>query len=192
MQWPPEMYHHWLCTTYKRTSIMTSQVFVSHSHDDAAVYSSLCLALDASEVSRWDVSQMSLGKPLAEALRSAIEQCDTCVFLATTRSLESRWCLAELGAFWGAGKKVVMYLVDPNIHETDLPPQFRNNLWTRDALRLVEAIKETDSGPIRRTTNGYCVSLGTMTINVTLGRIEQSDCSEKDWTSQTFVDTFES
>lgn len=84
---------------------MTIQVFISHSGEDKAAYSSLCLALDNSGVSRWDVSKLSLGKPLAERLRAAIEECDLCIFLATARSLESRWCLAELGAFWGAGKK---------------------------------------------------------------------------------------
>jgi hypothetical protein len=131
-------------------------------------------------VSRWDVAKLSLGKSLAEGLRAAIEECDVCIFLATTHSLESRWCLAELGAFWGAGKKVVVYLADPEVDESEIPPQFRGNLWTADAMRLVKAIKETDTGRVRKTTNGYYASLGTMVIRVSLGRIEESDCSDED------------
>jgi hypothetical protein len=158
---------------------VTSRVFISHSHDDKALYTSLCLALDGAGVLRLDVSKLALGQPLVEGLRTAIEECDLCVFLATARSLESRWCLAELGAFWGAEKKVIVYLADPAIDESALPPQFRGNLWTANAAELVEGIKETDTSRVRSLPNGYCVSLGRMTIKVTLGRIEEFDCSDE-------------
>lgn len=158
---------------------MTSQIFISYSHEDKGLYSSLCLALDKSGVLRRDVSRLSLGKPLAEGLRAAIEECDVCVFLATARSLESRWCLAELGAFWGAGKKVIVYLADPAIDESALPPQFRGNLWTANAIELVEGVKETGDSRVRSIPNGYCVSLGRMTIKVILGRIEEADCNDE-------------
>lgn len=159
---------------------MTTQVFISHSHEDSAAYSTLCLALDGSNVSRWDISNLSVGKPLAEGLRAAIEECNVCIFLATARSLESRWCLAEVGAFWGAGKKVVIYLADPEVDESKLPPQFRGNLWTSDANKLLSAIKETEPGRIQKTKNSYCTKLGAMTIKVILGKIEESDHSDED------------
>lgn len=158
---------------------MTMQVFISHCFEDKALYSSLCLALDRSGVSRWDVSKLTLGKPLADGLRSAIDECEICVFLATTRSLESRWCLAELGAFWGAGKKVIVYLADPGLDESHLPPELHGNLWTANAVKLLEGIKEADTGRVRKLLNGYCVDLGRMTIKVTLGRLEESDCSDE-------------
>ena len=157
---------------------MGTPVFISHSHEDEAAYSALCLAFDSSGVSRWDVSKLSLGKPLADGLRSAIEQCDVCVFLATSRSLESRWCLAELGAFWGAGKKVVIYLADPTVDESKLPPQFRGNLWTANATRLIAAVTETDKKGVQNTNNGYWISFGTLTIKVSFGRIEEFDCAD--------------
>ena len=153
-------------------------VFISHSHEDEAAYSALCFALDSSGVSRWDVSKLSLGKPLAEGLRVAIEQCDVCVFLATPRSLESRWCLAELGAFWGAGKKVIIYLADPTVDESKLPPQFHGNLWTANAPRLIAAITETDKKKVQNTGNGYCISCGALTIKISFGRIEGFDCAD--------------
>jgi hypothetical protein len=159
---------------------MTTQVFISHSHADKAAYSSLCLALDSSGVSRWDVLDLALGNPLSEGLRAAIQECHVCIFLATSRSLESKWCLAELGAFWGAGKKVTIYHADPEIEESQLPPQFRGNLWTSDAKQLVNAIKKPDSGRVQKTINGYCTSLDAMTINVCLGRIETFEYSDED------------
>ncbi len=116
-------------------------VFVSHSQKDEAAYTALCLALDGQNIPRWDVLEMTPGSPLAEQLRKAIDECEACIFVATRRSLKSRWCLAELGAFWGAGKVVVLYVADPEVTEIDHPPQFQGNLWTSDARRLIETIR---------------------------------------------------
>jgi len=127
--------------------------FISHSHEDQAAYSSLCPALDGARVPRWDVTQLFPGQPLAEQLRRAIEHCDVCIFLATRRSLQSTWCLAELGAFWGAGKRVIVYLADPEVKESELPPQLQGNLWTKDARQLVNAIKQVLNESAAQLTN---------------------------------------
>ncbi len=158
---------------------MGAPVFISHSHEDEAAYSVLCLALDSSGVSRWDVSQLSLGQSLAEGLRSAIEQCSMCIFLATSRSIESKWCLAELGAFWGSGKRVVIYVADPTVDESKLPPQFLGNLRTTDANRLIHSISGTDKDRVQQIENGYSVSLGSLTINVNFGRIEEFNFADE-------------
>src|SRR5262245_38427407 len=96
--------------------------FISHNFKDEAVYSTLCLALDAAGVTRWDPKSMELGESLSEQLVSAIRACEVCIFVATRRSIESPWCLAELGAFWGSGKKVLMFMTDPDLAEATLPP----------------------------------------------------------------------
>jgi TIR domain-containing protein/antiphage defense system Thoeris ThsA-like protein len=156
------------------------QVFVSYDLEDQALYTSLALALDGSSVSRWERSKLSPGNPLADELRAAIEECELCIFLATTRSIKSSWCLAELGAFWGAGKRVIVYMADPEIEESDLPPQFRGDLWTANAVDLVKGIKEAETGRVRKISDGYSLGLGPMTIKVFLGRIEDLDYSDED------------
>ncbi|MEM0895552.1 MAG: toll/interleukin-1 receptor domain-containing protein [Verrucomicrobiota bacterium] len=127
-------------------------VFISHSHKDEAVYTPVCLALDGAGIPRWDVSEMSLGESLSDQLRSAIAECDQCVFIATRRSIESQWCLAELGAFWGADKTVIIYLADPDLEETVLPPQFRGNLTANDAYRLIDQIREAQQESYKSVT----------------------------------------
>ena len=117
------------------------RLFISHSHKDEAIYSPLCLALDAAEIPRWDVSSIPAGSSLAEDLRIAIESCDICVFLATERSIESPWCLAELGAFWGAAKRVIIYIADPELDDSRMPPQFQGSLWVNSASQLIEALQ---------------------------------------------------
>lgn len=159
---------------------MTVTTFISYSANDRASYSSLCLALDSTGVSRWDVTNLDVGQSLAEGLRIAIKECSICIFLATKSSLKSKWCLAELGAFWGAGKKVIIYLADPEVDESELPPQFRGNLWTSDAIELVNTIKEMAINKIQIKSTKLQCYLGAMKVQVSLGRIQDFDCTSND------------
>jgi hypothetical protein len=139
----------------------------------------LSLVLDASDLSRYDVFKLPLGQSLTDELRRAIEKCDNCVFISTPRSLKSPWCLAELGAFWGAGKRVIVYLGDPQVDESGIPPQFRGNLWTANAKELVAGTRESELGPVKNIRNGYSVNLAGMDIKVICGRIEECDCADE-------------
>ena len=116
-------------------------IFVSHSHKDEAAYTNLCLALDGAAVKHWDPVAMAVGKSIADQLCEAIRVCDACIFVATKHSVSSQWCMAEIGAFWGAGKQVVVFLADPELTETQLPVQFQGNLWTRDARKVLVTVR---------------------------------------------------
>jgi len=128
------------------------KVFISKSDKDEAIYSTLCVALDSQHVERWDTETMTVGNSLSEQLLNAIKECRLCVFIATRRSIESQWCLAELGAFWGAGKTVIIFLADPDLAETVLPPQLRGNLIASNADRLITAIRDAEQ---RESTAPY-------------------------------------
>ena len=86
--------------------------------------------------------EIRAGASLRAQLRLAVERCDACIFVATRRSLESSWCGAELGAFWGAGKPIVVYLADPSLPEGDLPPIVQGDVWERRISRLVVRAEE--------------------------------------------------
>jgi hypothetical protein len=115
--------------------------FISHKSEDIAIYSAVCLALDGAGVQRWDVNNMSRGESLADQLRDAIRKCEVCIFIATSRSILSSWCLAELGAFWGAGKRVLLFISDPDLTDSVLPPQFKGDLKVNTAHELIDAAK---------------------------------------------------
>ena len=117
-------------------------IFISHSQEDSALYSSLCLALDSAAISRWDSSTMTPTGSLADQLRSAISASRACVFVATRRSILSHWCMAEVGAFWGAAKKIFLFRGEPDLGDADLPPLFRGALWTSDARAIVDALRK--------------------------------------------------
>src|SRR5215218_3016553 len=114
--------------------------FLSHSFKDEAVYTAICLAIDAVGIKRWDSATMSPGESLADQLRDAIRECEVCAFIATRRSIESPWCLAELGAFWGADKRVLLFMADPDLSDSMLPPQFKGNLRVNTAQDLIKAL----------------------------------------------------
>jgi hypothetical protein len=113
--------------------------FISHSFKDEAIYSAICLALDGAHVNRWDPKTMSPGDSLADQLRQAILDCELCIFLATRSAIASPWCLAEVGAFWGSGKTVLVFLADPELTDSILPPQFKGNLMVKNAYELIRA-----------------------------------------------------
>lgn len=118
------------------------QVFISHSHKDAGIYSALCIALDAAPIDRWKPRELSPSESLAEQLRQAIHDCQVCVFIVTRCSVASQWCLAELGAFWGAAKKVFLFMGESGLSDSDLPSQFRGSFWTSDAGTLIEKLSK--------------------------------------------------
>jgi hypothetical protein len=132
-------------------------VFISHHKEDKAEYTEFCQLLDAESVQRWDVAAMRAGASLREQLRQAIQGCEVCVFLATPGALKSDWCQAELGAFWGAGKRVICFVQDEAVVQSDLPPQFQADLCARDPRRVIQAVQselrrlEAEESALRRS-----------------------------------------
>ena len=152
-------------------------VFVSHSQEDKGLYTALGLALDAAHIARWDSATMSPSESLAEQLREAIRKCDVCVLLLTRRSVTSRWCLAEVGAFWGAGKKIFLFMGEPDLTDAELPPQFKGSLWTSDARLLVaELAKEPASAPLLAQRPANVFWLGhDLARSIRLAKFEAAD-----------------
>jgi DNA-binding MarR family transcriptional regulator len=116
-------------------------IFISYSQKDQAQYSSLCVALENASLPYWDSKTMKAGS-LKDQLVQAIRQCDVCIFIATRSSVESKWCLAETGAFWGAGKCIVLFKADSAIDDRKMPPLFEGDLWIDDVRVVISQARE--------------------------------------------------
>lgn len=117
--------------------------FVSHSFDNAPEFDNVVDALAQRSVEAWNPSRVKAGgSSLREQLRTAVNRCDVCVFVATRTAIDSSWCGAELGAFWGAGKPIVVYLAEPSLDENELPPIVRGDVYERRLSRIAERAKE--------------------------------------------------
>lgn len=125
--------------------------FISYSQKDEAAYTSLCLALEGQRIEYWDPKSMMVGTSLRDQLREGIRRCDVCIFLATRNSVASKWCSAEIGAFWGASINVIIFIADSDLTEDQVPPQFQGDLWTRDIRQVVRVAKtEIDAASEKR------------------------------------------
>jgi hypothetical protein len=117
-----------------------SMIFISYSLKDEAPFSSLCIALESANLPYWK-QKLKAGTSLKDQLRDAISKCDVCIFIATRSSVTSQWCLNEIGAFWGAGKRIILFSANPDI-ENKLPPLFKGDYWTCDAREVINQVRE--------------------------------------------------
>jgi CheY-like chemotaxis protein len=117
-------------------------VFISHSFDNQPEFENVTEWLDQVGVQYWEPADIKSADSLREQLRSAIGRCSVCIFIATHRSVQSSWCGAELGAFWGAGIPVIVYLSDSSLPEDRLPPIVQGDVWERKLSRVAARAKE--------------------------------------------------
>jgi CheY-like chemotaxis protein len=117
-------------------------VFISHSFENKPEFGNVVDALAQASVPYWNPDGVKLGGSLRDQLRQAVDECQVCIFIATHRSLQSSWCGAELGAFWGAGKPIIVYIADSSLKEEDLPPIVQGNVWERRISKVVAAARE--------------------------------------------------
>jgi CheY-like chemotaxis protein len=112
-------------------------VFISHSFENKPEFDNVADALEQAKVEFWNPAEVKPGSSLRDQLRRAVTDCSVCVFIATRRALNSSWCGAELGAFWGAGKPVIVYLAESSLTENELPPIVQGDVWERRISRVV-------------------------------------------------------
>jgi CheY-like chemotaxis protein len=56
--------------------------------------------------------------------------------------VDSSWCGAELGAFWGAGKPIIVYLAEASLKDSDLPQIVQGDVWERRIAKIADRAKE--------------------------------------------------
>lgn len=116
--------------------------FISHSFENKPEFENITDALDQRTVPYWNPADIRPGHSLREQLRAAVERCELCIFIATRKSIESSWCGAELGAFWGAGKPIVVYVAEPSLADDELPQIVQGDVWERRIARIADRAKE--------------------------------------------------
>src|SRR5262245_41128911 len=115
-------------------------VFISHSFENKAEFDNVADALEQRGIAYWKPGSLEAGSPLSDQLRQSILEAELCVFVATRHSINSNWCGAELGAFWGAGKPVVIYVAEASLAETEMPKQFAGHLVESRIARVVDSV----------------------------------------------------
>ena len=101
-------------------------VFISYDFEhDTPNYEILKLKFEQIEGVSVTIAKARAAEALNDELLSAIQTSDMCVFVCTEHSIQSKWCVAELGAFWGQGKKILIWKIDVDKEQIDNEfPQF--------------------------------------------------------------------
>ncbi|MBI1746123.1 MAG: TIR domain-containing protein [Acidobacteria bacterium] len=116
--------------------------FISHSFENKPEFENVTDALALRGVAFWNPAEIRPGASLREQLRSAVERCKLCIFIATRKSVDSSWCGAELGAFWGAGKPIIVYLAEASLTDDELPQIVQGDVWERRISKIADRAKE--------------------------------------------------
>jgi hypothetical protein len=116
--------------------------YISYSDVDNGPFTMLLDGLQSQGVKVWDRASMGAGESRRDQLRKAISECDVCVFLATQNSIKSDWCKAEVGAFWGAGKGVIVFMVGTDVEASMLPPQLQEDIRHDNFRYVIRDVKK--------------------------------------------------
>ena len=115
--------------------------FISHSFENKPEFENVTDALNLRGVEFWNPAEIRPGASLREQLRAAVERCRLCIFIATRKSVDSSWCGA-VGAFWGAGKPIIVYLAEASLTEDELPQIVHGDVRERRISKIADRAKE--------------------------------------------------
>ncbi|WP_374265585.1 toll/interleukin-1 receptor domain-containing protein [Zoogloea sp.] len=122
-------------------------VFISHSFENKPEFNNVVAFLGYCGVDYWNPAEIKPGASLREQLRAAVGNCQACIFIATRHAVASSWCGSELGAFWGAGKPIIVYLAESSLPEAELPSIVQGDVWEREIPKVCARAKELVSAP---------------------------------------------
>ncbi len=134
------------------------RLFVSHSHDDKEIATALVCVVEAMMVPRERILCTSHNNPkyrepkgvdVSRHLRDHLTQSSCVLCLLTPHSLQSPWCMFELGGAWVLAKRTFPLLAG-GLTEEDLPA----------AMKGTEAAQLTDAGETRRALANVRQALG--------------------------------
>jgi len=117
--------------------------FISYSREDKnhPLVVNLLDRLRKARVMPWvDEREIRPGDHFPTKLQLAIQACSVCVFVLTANSEKSRWCAAELGAFWGASKKVLVFQADPAAKISEVAPGLETYQVTESIEKIVTEV----------------------------------------------------
>ncbi len=114
------------------------RVFISYPHESENDLNLLVSHLRGNEIDPL-VGVVSPGQNISTKIREILSAADCCVVLLNEYTLKSSWCMAELGAFWGAKRTIIGY---PTGGGKEVPPLLLGLRLAKTPAEVVEACKE--------------------------------------------------
>lgn len=115
------------------------KVFISYPSKSRGEMSLLAGHLEKRKIaSIWrDDERIKPGDIISEELKIGCRESDCCVLVLTEHTEESKWCMQEVGAFWGANKPIIVYRTKPELRGPDL---FADRRMANSLEEVAEAV----------------------------------------------------
>lgn len=123
---------------------MNKRVFISYPSGSGEFAELLVNFLKAQDIQAiWiDKDEISAGENINHRLKNGVNESACCIFLLNSHSLVSPWCMAEVGSFWGAGKKIIIYNIEPRC---ELPSYLTGIKVANTLSDIIDACKSVEA-----------------------------------------------
>ena len=139
-----------------------TRLFIIYCSKDQMIVQDIVTFMETLQVDlMMDKKALVASDSISDTLRNVIQSSHGCLWVLTENSINSSWCPVEVGAFWGAGKPVIVY--KPS--EIDYEGPFRDIKPARNLNDIKRAVKGLE---VRSKT------LSTVTVEEAAQIIEKS------------------
>jgi hypothetical protein len=87
-----------------------------------------------------DWEEITPGQQIVERVQEGVRESFCCVLLLNSYSVKSTWCMAEVGAFWGANKPIIVYPIQPRCDAPAFLQGLRRANSTDEVVRACKQI----------------------------------------------------
>lgn len=124
------------------------KVFVSYPSESLKDVQEIVGQLKERGIDVWFAQdKRSLAPNLPNFIREGIQESFCCLFILNKHSAQSKWCHAEVGAFWGTDRPIVVLMIPPEADPRDMPPYLPIIQHSDDFERVVETIEDFKKNP---------------------------------------------
>lgn len=115
-------------------------VFLSYSHEDAAIAAEVAAVLDRLQIDYFqDTKHVGWGAAITSTVRLAVRKCRAVIVILSPGSLKSAWVPYELGQASAIDKKILPYLTHPSL---EVPAYIRDLNYSTTIEQVTERLTE--------------------------------------------------
>ena len=124
-----------------------------------------------------DSEEIVAGQSIVGRIQDGVAKSACCVFILNQYSLNSNWCMAEVGAFWGARKPVIIFPTDPACDSPDFLHELKKADTPEEVVRacrkIIQDMPPPPSPPpafVKTLQEGGLVTLSGFPWMITIAR----------------------
>lgn len=116
------------------------KVFISYPSESVIEVQKIVDKLEKDGIEVWfDKANRFVGEMISDVILAAIQEAVCCVYILNEHSATSAWCHAEVGVFWGNGKRIIVHPIEP---KAPVPEFLAGRRFANTYKEMLESIKD--------------------------------------------------